>query len=86
MLAIAAYANVLRFDWFRFFFYSSDRPEPVHVHVERAGNNAKVWMRPIRLASSHGFPRRELNQVLEIVQANEAMLMESWNEFFSDDE
>ena len=26
--------TVLRIDGYRFFFYSSDRPEPVHIHIE----------------------------------------------------
>ncbi|MFP4430391.1 MAG: DUF4160 domain-containing protein [Spirochaetaceae bacterium] len=25
------------------FFYSSDRHEPLHIHVEHAGRTAKVW-------------------------------------------
>lgn len=39
---------------YRFFFYSSDRSEPIHVHVEREDNIAKVWLDPIRLQNSDG--------------------------------
>ena len=78
--------TVLRSDGYRFFFYSSDRAEPMHVHVEQAGHTAKIWLRPIRLVSSHGFSRSELNKVVNVVTSNQALPLESWNEFFSDEE
>ena len=78
--------TALRSDGYRFFFYSSDRPEPVHVHVEQSGRTAKIWLRPIRLESSHGFSRSELNELIGIVTRNQELLLESWNEFFSDEE
>ena len=78
--------TILRSDGYRFFFYSSDRAEPMHVHVEQAGRTAKIWLRPIRLGSSHGFSRSDLNKLVSIVTANQALLLESWNEFFTDEE
>jgi hypothetical protein len=35
-------------DGFRFFFYSNEGSprEPVHVHVEEGGTEAKFWLRP----------------------------------------
>ena len=38
--------TVLRRGPYRFFFYSSDRAEPPHVHVERDENLAKFWLDP----------------------------------------
>lgn len=78
--------TVLGSDGFRFFFYSSDRAEPRHIHVEHAGRTAKIWLRPIRLASSHGFSRTEIGKLVDIVTANQDLLLERWNEFFTDDE
>ena len=78
--------TVLRAGGYRFFYYSSDRPEPAHIHVEQAGRTAKIWLRPIRLASSHGFSRAELGKVVDIVTTNHDLLMEGWDEFFSDEE
>jgi hypothetical protein len=34
---------------YRFFFYSGDKDEPSHVHVERDDKIAKVWLEPVRL-------------------------------------
>ena len=78
--------TVLRSGGYRFFFYSGDRGEPVHIHVEHAGHSAKVWLSPIRLESSHGFTRTELAEVVGIVSEHQAQLIGSWNEFFSDEE
>ncbi len=34
---------------YRFFFYTSDRGEFAHIHVERDDRIAKFWLEPIRL-------------------------------------
>lgn len=51
---------VLREGPYRFFFYASDRPEPVHVHVAWGKGVAKFWLEPVRLARSGSFGRQEL--------------------------
>ncbi|RJP90511.1 MAG: DUF4160 domain-containing protein [Desulfobacteraceae bacterium] len=67
---------------YRFFFYSSDRDEPVHVHIEREDNIAKIWLDPIRLQNSGGFSRSEINQILSIIGKHQIELMEAWNDYF----
>jgi hypothetical protein len=69
---------------YRFFFYSGDRQEPPHVHVERERMKAKVWLNPVRLESSGGFNRREINRILWLVEENRDYLLRSWNEFVGD--
>ncbi len=44
---------------YRLFFYSADRDEPPHVHVEREEAEAKFWLVPVRLEMSRGFGRSE---------------------------
>jgi hypothetical protein len=68
---------------YRFFFYSGDRVEPPHVHVERDQNAAKFWLDPIRLQNSGGFPRHEIRRIQKIIVDNQSTLMERWNEFFN---
>jgi hypothetical protein len=36
------------------FFYSGDRDEPPHVHVERENMVAKFWLVPIKLQGGAG--------------------------------
>lgn len=68
---------------YRFFFYSADRDEPVHVHVEREDNIAKIWVNPVRLQSSGGFHRLEINKILSIAATQENKIIEAWNEYFN---
>ena len=67
---------------YRFFFYSADRNEPPHVHVERDANRAKFWLDPVRLARSGGFGAAELQQVERLVIARKELLLRAWNEYF----
>ena len=76
--------TVLRVGGHRFFFYSGDRHEPPHVHVESAGNTAKFWLEPVRLERSRGFNSRELNELQRIVEQYQEELVDSWNEFFDE--
>jgi hypothetical protein len=68
---------------YRFFFYSGDRDEPMHVHVERDDKTAKVWLEPLRLCNSDGFKRSELSEILRIIEQNREIMMEAWNDYFN---
>ncbi|MFN8641033.1 MAG: DUF4160 domain-containing protein [Candidatus Binatia bacterium] len=72
----------LRSGPYRFYFYASDGAEPAHVHVERDDESAKLWLDPVRLHSSGGYGRRELNQIQRPVEENRDELLRSRNEFF----
>jgi hypothetical protein len=75
--------TVLRSGPYRFFFYSADRVEPPHVHVERESYRAKFWLRPVRLQDSGGFGRLEIRRLHGIIFENAEFLLRSWDEFFS---
>jgi len=75
--------TVLRSGPYRFYFYSSDRDEPLHVHVSREANEAKFWLEPVRLAWSRGFSASELRRIEGIVSENVQQLIEAWNAFFA---
>lgn len=74
--------TVLRHEAFRFFFYSSDKPEPPHVHVERDNGTAKIWIDPVRLQDSQGFSRTDISKILKIAENNRILMLRSWNEYF----
>jgi len=76
--------TVLREGPYRVFFYASDRDEPPHVHIERDDDTAKFWLDPVRLHSSGGYGRNELNQIQRLVEENREHLLRSWNEFFGE--
>jgi hypothetical protein len=74
---------VLREGPFRFFFYSGDRGEPPHVHVERDNRVAKFWLDPVRLQRTGGLTRQEIRRIERIIEENQALLMEEWNVRFN---
>ena len=76
--------TILRVGPYRFFFYSGDRDEPIHVHIERDDKIAKFWLEPIRLNSSGGFSRVDLSKIHKIIEENRDKISEVWNEYFSD--
>jgi hypothetical protein len=74
--------TVLRLGPYRLFFYTGDRGEPPHVHVEREGSVAKVWLDPVRLERTAGFGAAELRRVERIVVENQSTLLEAWHDYF----
>ena len=60
--------TALRFGPFRFFFYSGDRDEPPHIHIQRDDSMAKFWLDPVILQRSVGFSRKEINTLENLVQ------------------
>jgi hypothetical protein len=65
---------------FRFFFYSFDCNEPIHVHVRREKMTCKFWLEPIALGENHGFSSWELNRIRRIIQANTEKIIGAWYE------
>ena len=75
--------TVLRVGPYRFFFYAGDGGEPSHIHVERDDGDAKFWLDPVRLERSHGFRRKVINRIDELIEEHREQLLEAWNEFFA---
>jgi hypothetical protein len=68
---------------YSFVFFSSDKGEPVHIHVKRDRQIAKFWLDPISLAKNRGFKEHELNQIARLVVKHQQTLLEAWHEYFS---
>lgn len=74
--------TVLRVAGFRFYFYSHENNEPAHVHIDRSGASAKVWLDHLSLARSAGYSAQELSTILGLVRVHRERLLEGWHEFF----
>lgn len=74
--------TILRVGPYRFFFYSSDRDEPRHVHVERENRIVKFWLNPLRPQASGGFNRMEIRRIHRIIEDHHSRLVEAWNDYF----
>lgn len=69
----------------RFYFFSNEGSprEPIHIHVEKGGGEAKFWLRPeIALADSFGFSRRELSELARVIEARSDEIERAWHEHF----
>ena len=65
-----------------FFFYSREEKRR-HIHIERGGCDAKVWLEPtVEIAYNHGFNNREIRQILQIIEENERGFNDKWDNHF----
>jgi len=71
---------ILRVKGYRFWFYKADLNEPPHVHVGKAGMEAKYWLDPVSLAKVRGFRQHELNEIERILIAHRTYLLKVWEE------
>lgn len=58
--------------------------EPPHIHAERHGGVAKVWLEPVRFAEHQGFKTSDLKRIIEVANDHRDEFLEAWNEFFRD--
>ncbi len=75
--------TVLRLRGFRFFFFSNEADEPVHIHVESDDKYAKFWLEPVRLAKSAGYNAKELSEIRNLILENVNTIKRKWDEYFS---
>jgi hypothetical protein len=47
-----------------------------------AGTQPSFGSKPLKLARSSGFDRRELSRILALLAEREAEILEAWNEHF----
>jgi hypothetical protein len=76
---------VFRHKGYRFLLYSNEGSprEPIHVHVERDGLDAKFWLWPdVVVAYNDGFNARALRDLSEIVSNRRQHITNVWNEYF----
>jgi hypothetical protein len=81
-LLSASMPTILRIDGYRFFFYSNERNEPPHVHVEAGDCLAKLWICTAEITGSRGFRASELAELRRLVASNRELLEERWYEYF----
>ncbi len=67
---------------FRFMFYSNDH-EPIHVHAVRGNSGAKFKLFPVRMVANKGLKPSEVKLVEAVIEDNQEMIAEHWNEFFN---
>ena len=74
--------TVLRWNGYRFYFFSNEGDEPPHIHVDKAGCTAKLWLNPVEIAKNIGYSPRELAEIARKVEAEALAFEEKWREYF----
>ena len=67
---------------YRFFFFSNEGKEPVHIHVEKGEKYAKFWLEPLSLARNNKFNTSELSHIREIIKKRKNEIEEKWHDYF----
>ena len=67
-----------------FFIVAFDaQKEPPHLHVVKEKGNrqrsAKIWLETFKVAEKGTLSDKELNQALKLIQKNQTVLIESFN-------
>lgn len=75
--------TVIKVGGYRFFFFSNENDEPLHIHVEKAENYAKFWLKPVSLARNIGFNQPEIKEIKKILFENQTLIEEKWNGYFN---
>ena len=65
---------------YRFYFYSFDCDEPMHVHVRRERASCKFWLDPITLATTARFSAREQTRIRRVILEHRPLILEAWRE------
>ncbi len=76
---------VFRWKGVRFFFFSNEGSprEPVHVHAEKQGAEAKFWLFPdVQVGGSAGFDRRTLTELVKVVEHRRDEIERAWHDHF----
>jgi len=66
---------------FKFFFYANEH-EPVHIHVLKAEEFAKINLETLNVEKNHMKPVN-LKNALIIARFHQKEFRRKWNEFFS---
>jgi hypothetical protein len=74
--------TVLRWNGFRFYFFSNEGTEPPHIHVDKGQHTAKLWLAPVSIGRNIGFSARELRTIEAKVVEDRRLFMEAWYEYF----
>jgi hypothetical protein len=68
---------------YHFIFFSSDWGEPPHIHVKHDRKIAKYWLEPVVLEKNRGYKIYELNRIRHLIENNQQLLLEAWNDYFN---
>lgn len=68
----------------RFFFFSGDHA-PIHVHVVKGDDDAKIAIIPeIKLVYNNGLKVGDLRKALQLAEMYKSEIIDAWNKYFDE--
>lgn len=65
----------------RFFFFSGDH-EPIHVHIVKGDDDAKIEIVPtIKLIYNNGLKQGDIKKALKLAELYKEEIILAWNEY-----
>ena len=62
----------------RFFFFANEH-EPIHVHVVKGDDSAKIAIKPkVELVFNHGLKAKDLKRALQLAEMYKDDIIEKW--------
>ncbi len=74
--------TVFTINGFRFYFYSNENDEPIHIHISKGEGNAKYWIEPLLEEYSYGFTNKQRREINKIISENIQTIKKAWDEHF----
>ncbi len=72
---------LLLYGW-RFYFYSNEGNEPIHIHADKGEKKCKYWLDSKTFSVEEGFTRkmspRDKRQVIKIIFENFEFIESEW--------
>ena len=78
--------TVLYIKGWRFFFYSNEGNEPIHIHIQKGEKERKYWLDidnySVEEAYTYNMNKKDIREVKKILLQNLDEIAEPWNQFF----
>ncbi|OAI00547.1 hypothetical protein A1332_18535 [Methylomonas methanica] len=72
--------TLLNLNGFKFFFYANEH-EPMHIHVSKGDEFAKIELVTLRVTRNTLKPK-DLKQALDTTETHQQAFMEAWRGYF----
>lgn len=77
--------TILYIDGWRFFFYSNERNEPIHIHVQKGEKECKYWLDSNNFEANEAYSYQMSNKDKRIVKKYIfeyfELIEKEWNDF-----
>ena len=76
--------TIFRNNGIRFFFWSNEGNEPMHIHFEKGDAHGKCWIEPdLEINYFFGFTNSETKAIEKEIEQNIELIKTRWNEYFN---